>query len=186
VTDAEDQSLFVRVVNAISILALPLLLSFFPLYATLQGLKVFEEFVVGAKEGFQVVLRIIPNLVGMLVAIGMFRGSGGIDLLTSALAPLMTKLHFPSELMPLALMRPLSGSGTNGILAEMVIKHGPDSFIAHMAAVMQGSSETTFYVLAVYFGAVNISRTRHAALAGILADIASLIASVVVANVVFR
>src|SRR5207237_4877198 len=107
---ASDANLFIRSVNALSLLAIPFLLSFFPIYAATRGVKVYEEFVEGAKEGFNVILRIIPFLVAMLVAIGMFKGAGGIDLLTRLLTPVLGPLHFPPDLLPLALMRPLSGS----------------------------------------------------------------------------
>jgi spore maturation protein SpmA len=181
----QNENVIVRVVNAVSLLAIPMLLSFFPLYAALRGIKVYEEFVAGAKEGFQVILRIIPNLVAILVAIGMFRGAGGIDLLTNIFSPLMKLLHFPPELLPMALIRPLSGSGTLGAFTDIVTKFGPDNILSRMAGTMYGSSETTFYVLAVYFGAVSIKRTRHAVPAGLVADAVSLVASVLICNLVF-
>jgi spore maturation protein B len=175
----------VRVLKTLSALSIPLLLSFFPLYAAVRGIKVYEEFVEGAKEGFQVIIRIIPNLVAILVAIGMFRGAGGIDLLTDKLTPLMKLAHFPPELLPMGLIRPLSGSGTTGVFTDVVLKYGPDNILSRMAATMQGSSETTFYVLAVYFGAVGIKRTRYAVPAGLIADLVSLIASVFICKLVF-
>ena len=118
--EAAKQSAFVHVVDAISKLSIPLMLSIFPLYAILRGVKVYEEFVDGAKEGFDVAIRIIPYLVAILVAIGMFRAAGGIDLLSKALAPAMLAIGFPTDLLPLVLMRPLSGSGTLGMFAELV------------------------------------------------------------------
>jgi len=149
--DVANQNLFARVVNALSILAIPFLLSFFPIYAVARGLKVYDEFVEGAKEAFNVILKVIPFLVTMLVAIGMFKGAGGIDLLTQALSPILTPLHFPTELVPLALMRPLSGSATLALLADIVHRFGPENIIALMAATIYGSTETTFYVATVYF-----------------------------------
>ena len=128
----------------------------FPLYAAARRVPVYEEFVEGAKEGFQVAIRIIPFLVAILVAIGMFRAAGGIDLLARILSPIFQPLRFPPELLPLVLMRPLSGSGSNGIFAELVKTHGADSLIAKMGATIMGSTETTFYVIAVYFGSVAI------------------------------
>ena len=174
-----------RVVDAISKLSIPFLLSAIPLYATLRRVKVYEEFVEGAKEGFQVALRIIPYLVAILVAIGMFRAAGGIELLSAALAPVMRLAHFPPDLLPLVLMRPLSGSGTLGVFAELVKQFGPDSLISRMAGTIYGSTETTFYVLAVYFGSVSVKRTRHAVLAGLTADLVGVIASVILCNWVF-
>ena len=158
----------------------------FPLYAAAKRVPVYEEFVEGAKEGFQVAIRIIPFLVAILVAVGMFRAAGGVDLLARLLSPIFQPLRFPPELLPLVLMRPLSGSGSNGIFAELVKAHGPDSLIAKMGATVMGSTETTFYVIAVYFGSVAIRRTRHAVPAGLIADLAGVIASVVICNLVFR
>ena len=174
----------VRLVNAISVLAVPLLLSLFPLYAALRGLKVYEEFVEGAKEGFQVAIRIIPYLVTMLVAIGMFRGSGGIDLLTAALRPVLNLVAFPPELMPLALMRPLSGSGSNALFIDLIKTFGPDHLLTYTAGTIIGSTETTFYVAAIYFGAVGVKRMRHAIPAGLLADLAGIIAAIIICRAV--
>ena len=183
--DAQKQSGMVRALNTISLIAVPFLLSFFPLYAALKRVKVYEQFVEGAKEGFQVAITIIPYLVAILVAIGMFRGAGGIDLITSALRPMLNAVGFPSELVPMCLMRPLSGSGTLGIFTELVKQFGPDSLIARTAGTIYGSTETTFYVIAVYFGAVAVHRTRHAVPAGLIADAVGMIASVIICRLVF-
>ena len=179
------KGVLVPLIRAISILAIPFFISFFPLYAALRGVKVYEEFVEGAKEGFQVALRIIPFLVAILVAIGMFNAAGGIDLLTKCLSPVLNAIHFPTELLPLALMRPLSGSGSLGLFSDIVSTHGPDSILSRMAGTLYGSTETTFYVLAVYFGAVGIRRTRHAIPAGLTADLVGIIASIIVCRLVF-
>ena len=182
--EATTQNVFVRSVNALSILAIPFLLSFFPLYATARGVKVYDEFVEGAKEGFGVILKIIPFLVTMLVAIGMFKGAGGIDLLSRLLSPILTPLQFPTDLLPLALMRPLSGSATLALLTDIVHRLGPDNIVSLTAATIYGSTETTFYVAAVYFGAVGIKQTRHAIPAGLLADLTGVIASVIICRAV--
>jgi spore maturation protein SpmA len=182
--DAATQNVFVRSVNALSILAIPFLLSFFPLYAAARGVKVYDEFVEGAKEGFGVILKIIPFLVTMLVAIGMFKGAGGIDLLSRLLSPVLSPLHFPTDLLPLALMRPLSGSATLALLTDIVHRLGPDNIVSLTAATIYGSTETTFYVAAVYFGAVGIKQTRHAIPAGLLADLTGVIASVIICRAV--
>jgi len=182
--DAAGQHLFARVVNALSILAIPFLLSFFPIYAAARGIRVYDEFVEGAKEAFNVILKIIPFLVTMLVAIGMFKGAGGIDLLTRMLSPILTPLHFPTDLVPLALMRPLSGSATLALLTDVVHRLGPDNIVSLTAATIYGSTETTFYVAAVYFGSVGIKQTRHAIPAGLLADLTGVIASVIVCRAV--
>jgi spore maturation protein SpmA len=183
-TDPALQNAFARMVNALSILAIPFLLSFFPVYAFARGIKVYDEFVEGAKEAFNVIMRIIPFLVTMLVAIGMFKGAGGIDLLAKILSPILTPLNFPTDLVPLALMRPLSGSATLALLTDIVHRLGPDNITSLMAATIYGSTETTFYVAAVYFGAVGIKQTRHAIPAGLLADLTGVIASVIICRAV--
>jgi spore maturation protein SpmA len=182
--DPALQNPFARMVNALSILAIPFLLSFFPVYAAARGIKVYDEFVEGAKEAFNVILRIIPFLVTMLVAIGMFKGAGGIDLLTKLLSPVLTPFNFPPDLVPLALMRPLSGSATLALLTDVVHRLGPDNIISLMAATIYGSTETTFYVVAVYFGSVGIKQTRHAIPAGLLADLTGVIVSVIICRAV--
>ena len=183
--DQAGENPFARVVRSLSILAIPFLLGFFPLYATLKKVNVYEEFVEGAKEGFNVAVRIIPFLVAMLMAIMMFREAGGIDLLTQWFAPLLQVLHFPPDLLPMALMRPLSGSGSLAIFSDMVTALGPDHLVVRMAGTLYGSTETTFYVIAVYFGAVGVHRTRHAIPAGLIADLAGIIAAVIVCYAVF-
>ena len=182
---AASQTTFIRIVDAVSKLSIPFMLSAFPLYAALRHVKVYEEFVDGAKEGFDVALRIVPYLVAILVAMGMFRAAGCIDLISNALAPVMQAVGFPSPLLPMVLMRPLSGSGTLGLFAELVKQYGPDSLISRTGGTIFGSTETTFYVLAVYFGSVGIKRTRYALPAGIVADTVGVIASVIFCNLVF-
>jgi spore maturation protein B len=175
----------VRTVNAISLLAIPFLLCFFPLYAALRRVAIYEEFVEGAKEGFHVAIRIVPFLVAILVAIGVFRSGGGIDLLTQGLRPILDLVRFPPELLPLSIMRPLSGSASLGLFTELVQQHGPDSLIARIAGSLYGSTETTFYVVAVYFGSVSVKRTRHAVPAGLIADAVGVIAAVTICTWVF-
>ena len=165
-----------------------MLLSFvagIPLYAAIQKINVFDAFVTGAKQGFETSISIMPTLIAMLVAIGMLRASGFFELLNSLLAPVLGAVGMPPDLLPLALVRPFSGSASTGIMAELIHQHGGDSFIAKTAATMMGSTETTFYVIAVYFGAVGIKRTRHAIPAGLLADLAGIIASVMVCRFLF-
>lgn len=174
-----------EVLNIISLYTLPLIVVAIPLYALFKKVPVYETFVSGAKDGFKVGVMIIPYLVAILVAIGMFRTSGAIDMLAAFVSPVLDKVGMPSELLTLAIIRPLSGSGALGIMSEIASVHGGDAFITKMAAVMVGCSETTFYVLTVYFGAVGISKFRHALWAGIIADIAGIIAAVAISNLVF-
>jgi spore maturation protein SpmA len=137
-----------------------------------REVKVYEAFIAAAKDGFQTVVAIIPFLVGMLVAIGMFRASGAMDLLVGALSPLLEPLGFPAQALPMALIRPLSGSGALGVMTESLKAYGPDSFVGYLVSVLNGSTETTFYVLALYFGAVQVKVLRHALLACLVADFA--------------
>jgi len=184
--DVVPQNLFVRMVGAVSLLAIPFLLSAVPLYATVRRVKVYEEFVDGAKEGFDVAIRIIPFLVAMLVAVAMFRAAGGIDWLTQLLQPALNRVGFPPELLPMVLVRPLSGSATLGFFTELVKHFGPDNIISRMAGTIYGSTETTFYVLAVYFGSVAVKRTRHAVLAGLTADLVGVVAAVTLCRIIFK
>ena len=172
-------------ISLVSIWAIPIILLVIPVYGALRRVKVYECFVEGAKEGFQVGVRIIPYLVAILVAVGMLRGAGAIDMLAHWLDPMLRRVGIPAEILPLAIMRPLSGSGSMGIVTELMKAHGPDSFIARLAATAYGSTETTFYVLAVYFGAVGIKKARYAVISGLLADIVSLISAVFICHLVF-
>lgn len=180
-----QRGLAIRCMETLSLLAVPFFLSFFPLYAAMSGVKVYEEFVEGAKEGFQVGIKIIPFLVAILVAIGMFRGAGGIEMLQRLLAPILTPFGFPPDLLPIVLVRPLSGSATTGLFSELINRLGPDDIITRMGATIFGSTETTFYVLAVYFGSVAIRRTRHALAAGLAADAMGVVASIAICRVMF-
>ncbi len=163
-----------------STLILPLLIVAIVAYGLLKKVPVYEEFVIGAKDGFATAVQIIPNLVAILFAIGMFRASGAMELLAKGLAPLFDLLGFPPELLPMAIFRPLTGSGSMAILAELIETHGEESLIVKMAAIMFGSTETTFYVIAVYFGAIGVHKIRYAVQAGLIADAAGMAAAVAV------
>jgi spore maturation protein B len=165
---------------AVSLWAIPVLLVGIPLIGIIRKVKVYDVFIEGAKEGFNVAIRIIPFLVGILVAIGMFRGSGAMDLLTNALRPLMASTGFPAELFPFVVLKTLSGSGSLAFATDIIKRYGPDSLIARTAATMYGSSETTFYVLAVYFGAIGVKRTRHAIPSALIGDVVAAIVAVAI------
>lgn len=156
-----------------------------PLYGAIKKTNVFDAFIEGARQGFDTSISLIPYLIAIMVAVGMLRASGFFELLQHWLAPILDKIGMPSELLPLALIRPFSGSASTGVMAELIHQHGGESFIAKTAATMMGSTETTFYVVAVYFGAVNIRRTRHAIPAGLLADLAGVIATVCICRYLF-
>lgn len=156
-----------------------------PLYAACKKVNVFDAFIVGAKQGFDTSVGIIPYLVAMMVAIGMLRASGFFGLMNQFLAPAMSFIGMPTEVLPLALIRPFSGSASMGIMAELIHQHGGDSMIGKIAGTMMGSTETTFYVIAVYFGSIGIRRTRHAIPVGLLADLSGVIASVLICRYLF-
>ncbi len=160
---------------------IPGLMVGFLTFGVAKGVPIYESFVEGARDGFNVAVRIIPYLVAILVAVGMFRASGAMDLLISPIGLITGPLGLPAEALPMALMRPLSGSGAYGIMASIISDPaiGPDSYIGYLVTTLQGSTETTFYVLAVYFGAVQIRRVRHALCAALLADLAGITAAVV-------
>ncbi|PKL82927.1 MAG: nucleoside recognition protein [Ignavibacteriae bacterium HGW-Ignavibacteriae-3] len=173
------------VIQIVSILAIPLIIISFVLFGVFKKVKIYEVFVEGAKEGFNIAVRIIPYLVAMLVAIGIFRSGGAMDFLMIILSPLTNLIGFPAEALPMALMRPLSGSGSLGVMSEVITVHGPDTFIGILVSTIMGSTETTFYVLALYFGSVSIKRTRHAVAVGILADIAGIMGALFIVKLLF-
>lgn len=156
-----------------------------PCYAAFKKINAFDSFVKGATDGFQIVIRILPYLVAILVAIGMLRASGFFELLSAILGPILFKWGIPSDILPLALVRPFSGSAANGIMAELIHQYGGDSYIAHLAATMMGSTETTFYVVAIYMGSIAVRRTRYAIPAGLIADAVGMIASIIVCRYLF-
>ncbi len=156
-------------------------------FGLIQKVSIYEVFVEGAKEGFQVAIKIIPFLVAILVAVGMLRNSGVLDLMIDVIAPITSFVGLPAEALPMALMRPLSGSGAYGLLAETINNPaiGPDSYIGYLVSTFQGSTETTFYVIAVYFGAVQVRKSRHALAAGLTADLAGIIAAIVACSYLY-
>ncbi|WP_227766117.1 spore maturation protein [Zhaonella formicivorans] len=173
------------VLDVISRWAIPFLLFTIPLVGLFKGIRVYETFVTGAEQGFITAIKIIPFLVGMLTAIGVFRASGAMDYFVDFLSPLLQLLHFPPEILPLAIMRPLSGGGSLGIAAELIHTYGPDSFIGRLASTMQGSTDTTFYIITVYFGSVGIKKYRYAITLGLIADLTTLLAAIFITNLLF-
>lgn len=153
----------------------PIILLLVPLYAYYKGVSVYDEFIEGAKEGLLLTWNLLPFLIAMLSAVAIFINGGGMALLQKALYPLCGVLGIPVEVVPLALMRPLSGSGSLGLTSGLLTEFGPDSFIGRLASIMQGSTETTFYVLTVYFGAVAIKRFRYALWVGLIGDLVAFI-----------
>ena len=169
------------VINEVSTWLIPVLISFFLIYGYFRGVKLYESVTEGAKEGFLTAVRIIPFMVAIFVAIGMFRASGAMDIIIKVFSPITQLIGMPAEALSMALMRPLSGSGAFGLMSE-IVNRDPNSFLSFLVSTMQGSTETTFYVLAVYFGSVGIKRTRHALPAALCADAAGMIAAVLICN----
>ena len=164
---------------------LPAIVAAFVLYGWVRRVRVYDALVEGAKQGFDVALRIIPYLVAILVAVGMFRAAGGIDALVGVLGPITGLVGLPAEVLPVALLRPLSGSGALGVASETLTAYGPDSLIGYLASTIYGSTETTFYTLAVYFGAIGVRQTRHTLPACLLADAAGILAATAIVNLLF-
>ena len=174
-----------NILNLISLWALPIIIVSVLTYGLFKKVPVYEVFTDGAKDGFKVAIKIIPYLVAIIVGISMFRASGAIEMLVNVLNPLMVRLNVPSDTIPLMLIRSLSGSGALGVFSDIANNLGPDSYATKLAAVMLGSSETTFYVLTVYFGSVGIVKIRYALVVGLLADLIGIISAVLVCNWMF-
>lgn len=174
-----------KIISLISLGFIPVLIGFILLFGTYKRVPTYESFVEGGKEGIKIAFTIIPYLVGMLVAISVFRASGALDLLTNWLRPVMKSLGVPAEIVPLALIRPISGTAALGMTSDLIAVHGPDSFIGTLVSVLQGSTDTTFYVLTVYFGAVGIKKMGDALKVGLLADIFGIAVSILVVSLLF-
>lgn len=170
----------IKVLSYMSIMAIPIMMTIILLHGWTRRINMYDCFVEGASEGFKTSMRLMPYLVAIFIAIGLLRKSGAIDYIVSFLNPLMTLIGMPSELIPLSLMRPISGSGALVVLKDVLHTYGPDSFIGRVASTMMGSAETIFYTMAVYFGAVGIKNGRHTVGAAIISHIASIIASILI------
>ena len=169
--------------NFISEFSVPLIVSAILLFGFVCRCEVFDLFLDGAKDGIKTAFDIIPALVALMTAVGVFSASGALDLLTTTLSPITERFAFPSELIPLALLRPISGSGSLAIFQDILARFGPDSFIGRCASVMEGSTETTFYTIAVYYGAIGIKKTRHTVFASLAADLTGFVMSVLCVRV---
>jgi len=172
-------------VGDISRWAIPAFLLIVLVAGVIRRVPVFETFVEGAEQGFGLAVKLIPFLLAMVVAISIFRASGAMDVTARALAPVLSALGAPAEVLPHALLRPLSGGAALGVATELIKEHGPDSLIGLLVSTMQGSSDTTFYVLTLYFGSVGIKKYRYAIVSGLLADLTTFVASVVIVNHIF-
>ncbi|SDH09630.1 spore maturation protein B [Alteribacillus persepolensis] len=171
--------------STVSLWILPVLLLIILLHASVKRVPAYDSFVEGGKDGFQLAVSLIPYLVGMMVAISVFRASGAMELLLEALKPFLILIGVPADIVPLAVIRPISGAGALGMTTDLIREHGPDSFIGRLASTMQGSTDTTLYVLTVYFGAAGIKYMGDALKVGLLADAAGIAASIVIVTIVF-
>lgn len=176
---------FHSVLNIISLWALPFIIILILTLGLIKKIPIYEVFTEGAKDGFKVAVNIIPYLVAIIVAISMLRASGAIEMLAHALSSILSKFNVPADVLPVIFVRPLSGSAALGLFSDIATNLGPNSYATKLSAVMVGSSETTFYVLAVYFGSVGITKFRYALWVGLLADIIAAIMSIVVCHYVF-
>lgn len=172
-------------IATLSIWAIPLIIVAILLYGTYKKVPTYEAFVDGGKEGLKIAVQLIPFLVGMLIAIQVFRASGAVDAIIQLIQPILSIFNIPAEIAPLALMRPISGTGALAITTDLIATHGPDSFIGRLASTMQGSTDTTLYILTVYFGAVGIKKMGDALKVGLLADLVGIVASIIIVSIVF-
>lgn len=172
-------------IHVLSAWAVPVMIAFIPLYAYFKKVPVYESFVDGAKDGFSTAIGIIPHLVGMMVAISVFRASGAMDFLVGLAAPLVKLFHIPPEVLPLGFLRPLTGTGSLAFTTDLIKTYGPDSMIGRIASTIQGSTDTTLYVLTVYFGAVGIRNGRYALKVGLFSDIVGFFAAIAVCLLLF-
>ncbi|MFT9600036.1 spore maturation protein [Mesobacillus sp.] len=174
-----------EIVSAISLWFIPVVIAFILIYGTYKKVPTYESFVEGGKDGIKMAVSIMPFLVGMMVAIAVFRASGALDVMVDWLRPGLEMVGIPAEIVPLALIRPISGTAALGITSDLIGVHGPDSFIGTLAATLQGSTDTTFYVLTVYFGAVGIKKMGDALKVGLLADAVAIITAIIVVTFMF-
>jgi spore maturation protein B len=165
-------------IQTLSTWTIPVLIAFIPLYASFRKVPVYESFIDGAKDGFQTAVGIIPHLVGMMTAISMFRASGAMDAMIGFVRPFFESIGIPGEVLPLALLRPITGAGSLAFVTDLIKEHGPDSFVARIASTIQGSTDTTLYVLTVYFGAIGIRNSRYALKVGLISDFIGFFAAV--------
>ena len=175
---------FMQFVNYVSSLAMPSIILIIVVYGIVEKIKIFDVFLEGAKDGIEIVISIFPTLIGLFVAIGALRSSGILDFIISIVSPILNKINFPTEIMPLALIRPISGSSAIAVATDIMKNYGVDSKFGLMSAVIMGSTETTFYTIAVYSASVGIKKTRFVLFASLVADFVGIFVSVLVCNVI--
>jgi len=164
---------------------IPIIILLILLYGKKKKVNMYDVFAEGTKESINTALSVFPNLITMLIAIGIFRSSGLLDFIISLLSPVLNILRIPEEILPLAIMRPISGSGSTAILSDILINNHPDSLVGKMASTMMGSTETTFYVIALYLGSIGVKKHKYTLKASLLADLSGMVASIVISYILF-
>jgi len=167
-----------KLINMVSDLMVPVVFLFIIIYGLLNKNDVYDTFIEGAKEGLTIIIKIMPTLIGLMVAVGMFRASGAMGIVIRIIQPITDMMNFPSELVPIAIMRTISSSATTGLVLDLFKEHGPDSYIGRMASIMMGCTETIFYTMSIYFMSINIKKTRYTLPGALIANLAGIIASV--------
>jgi len=175
----------VGTLSFISIMMIPIMITVILLHGTIMKINIYDAFIEGAAEGFKTAVRIMPYLIAIFFAIGIFKSSGALEFFIKLLSPIANLFGIPTEVLPLAIMRPISGSGALGIVKDLIYTYGPDSFIGRVTSIMMGSAETIFYTMAIYFGAVSIKNTRHVLPAALISHFAAILASVAICNFIF-
>ncbi|SFL80715.1 spore maturation protein [Pelosinus propionicus] len=178
--------MFNLLTEQLSLWVIPIILLLVPIVGYFRRVKVYEAFVEGASEGFHTAIRIMPFLVAMMIAINIFRLSGAMDVWVGVLEPILELYGIPAELIPLGIMRPLSGTGALGITTEILNTHGPDSMLGRIASTILGSTDTTFYILTVYFGAIGITKPRYSVFVGLLGDLIGFVGSIYICTKLFN
>jgi spore maturation protein B len=173
------------VIETVSLLFIPVFIVFVIVYGLITKTRVYESFVEGAKQGLATSFKVMPYVIAFVFAVGLFRAAGGFDLITKALKPVLEFLNVPGEVIPLVITRPFSGSAALGILASILKESGPDSFAGRVASTVMGSAETIFYTVALYFGSVGISKTRHTVPAALVAEFFGLAAAIIFCSILF-
>lgn len=164
---------------------MPCAVAFVLVYALIKRVEVFDVFVKGAKDGIKTLYNVAPTLIGLIVSVTMLKASGGLTLISDILSPVTDKIGFPSELLPMSILRPISGGGSTALLNQVLKDYGPDSFVGRCASVIAGSTETTFYAITLYYSAVNIKKIRHTLFAALVADFVAIVVAVVTVNLFF-
>ena len=165
---------------------MPLIILFIVVFGLIKKGEVYQPFVAGASDGLKTLAEIIPSIVGILVAVEMLKSSGAVEMIAHALSPVLKIIGMPADIIPLAFLRPFSGSGSVSIVGEIMKTQGPDSYAGRIASVMMGSTETTFYTVALYYGAAKVKNIRHTLHAALLADLCGIIGSVIVCRLYFK